>query len=39
MLPIFLALMLAIMEFGTVMFVRHAMLNAARDAARSLFDR
>lgn len=35
MLPIFLALILAIMEFGTVMFVRHAMLNAARDAVRS----
>lgn len=34
-LPIFLLLILAIMEFGTVTFVRHAMLNAARDAARS----
>lgn len=35
-LPIFLALILAIMELGTVFFVRHAMLNAARDATRSL---
>jgi Flp pilus assembly protein TadG len=35
-LPIFLVLILAIMELGTVFFVRHAMLNAARDAVRSL---
>lgn len=34
-LPIFLSLILAIVEFGTVTFVRSAMLNAARDAARS----
>ncbi len=34
-LPIFLLLLLGIMEFSSVFFVRHAMLNAAREAARS----
>ena len=34
-LPIFLVLILAIMELGTLFFVRHSMLNAARDAVRS----
>lgn len=31
----FLMLTLAIMEFATLLFVRHVMLNAAQDAARS----
>lgn len=35
-LPIFILLLLGIMEFSSVFFVRHAMLNAAREAARSL---
>lgn len=34
-LPLFLVTTLAIVEFATVLFVRHAMLNAARDATRS----
>ena len=34
-LPIFLLLLLGIMELASVFFVRHAMLNAAREAARS----
>jgi hypothetical protein len=35
-LPILLVLILAIMELGTLFFVRSTMLNAARDAVRSL---
>jgi Flp pilus assembly protein TadG len=35
-LPIFLIVTLAIVELATVLFVRHSMLNAARDAVRSL---
>ena len=35
-LPIFLVLILASMELGTLFFVRHSMLNASRDAVRSL---
>ena len=34
-MPLFLLLLLAVIEFATVLFVRHAMLNAARDAVRS----
>jgi Flp pilus assembly protein TadG len=34
-LPVILVLVLGIAEFAAVFFVRHAMLNAARDAARS----
>jgi len=34
-LPLFLMLLLGIMEFATVFFVRHAMLHAAGEAARS----
>lgn len=34
-LPFFLILLLGIMEFASVFFVRHVMLNAARDATRS----
>ena len=34
-LPIFLLLLLGIMEFASLFFVRHAMLNAAREASRS----
>jgi Flp pilus assembly protein TadG len=34
-LPIFLLLLLGIIEFATVFFVRHAMLNAASEATRS----
>lgn len=33
--PIFLLFALGIMEFATLFFVRHAMLNAAREATRS----
>jgi Flp pilus assembly protein TadG len=35
-LPIFLLLVVGLAELATVLFVRHTMLNAARDAARSL---
>ncbi len=34
-MPLFLILILATMEISLLLFVRHAMLNAARDAARS----
>ena len=34
-LPVLLIVVLATMELGLLFFVRHAMLNSARDAARS----
>ena len=34
-LPFFLLMLLGIMEFASLFFVRHAMLNAAREASRS----
>jgi Flp pilus assembly protein TadG len=34
-LPIFLLLLLGMLEFSTLFFVRHTMLHAAREAARS----
>lgn len=34
-LPIFLLMLLGILEFASVFFVRHAMLNAASEATRS----
>ncbi len=34
-LPIFLMLLLGMLEFATLFFVRHSMLHAAREAARS----
>ena len=34
-IPIFLLMLLGIMEFASVFFVRHAMLNAASEACRS----
>ena len=34
-LPVFMLIMLAILELSSVFFLRHAMLNSAGDAARS----